>query len=71
VVSRGLSTVAAAVASASLDEDRIAGRELSLERATDLALHVLDEELAAESAAAVPEGDGAAGIAHTPRHQGG
>jgi hypothetical protein len=33
----------------------------------DLALRVLDEELAAASAAAVPEEDRTAGIASTPR----
>jgi hypothetical protein len=60
----------ASVASAEFDEDRVAGRSLSLERAADLALRVLDEELAAASAASVPEGDGAAGIANTPRRRG-
>jgi non-specific serine/threonine protein kinase len=68
-----LDVVDAGVAAAGLDGQRIAGRELSLERAADLALHVLDEELAAASAAAVPEADadGAAGIANTPRRLGG
>src|SRR5262249_28653388 len=36
----------ASVASAGLDEHRVAGGSLSLERAADLALRVLDEELA-------------------------
>jgi hypothetical protein len=62
--------VHAGIASAGLDEQRIAGGELSLERATDLALRVVDEELAAASAAAVPEGDGTAGSTNTPRRQG-
>ena len=62
--------VAAAVSSTGLDEHRIAGRSLSLERAADLALRVLDEELAAASAAEVREGDGTAGIANTSRRGG-
>ena len=53
-----------------LVERRISGRSLSLERAADLALRVLDEELAAASAAEVREGGSAAGIADTPRRQG-
>jgi predicted ATPase/tetratricopeptide (TPR) repeat protein len=65
-----LAAVQAAVVAAGFDEQRVAGRELSLERATDLALRVVDEELAAASAAAAPEEDGAAGIANTPRRQG-
>jgi hypothetical protein len=60
----------ASVLSAGLDEHRIAGRELSLERATALALRVIDEELAAASAAVVREGGGAAGVVDTPRRQG-
>jgi predicted ATPase len=62
-----LGAVEVGVASSGLDEQRLAGCELSLDRATDLALRVLDEELAAASAAAIPEGDHAAGIAETPR----
>ena len=58
------------VVPAGFDEHRVVGRSLSLERAADLALRVLDEELVAASAAAVPAGDGAAGIANTPRRQG-
>ena len=46
------------------------GRSLSLERAVDLALRVLEEELAAASAAEVREGGGAAASADTPRRQG-
>jgi len=38
--------------SAEFDEHRVAGRSLSLERAADLALRVLDEELALAAAAA-------------------
>jgi predicted ATPase len=60
----------ALLVSAGSDEQRVAGRSLSLERAADLALRVIDDELAAASAVAVPEGDGAAGIADTPRRQG-
>jgi hypothetical protein len=37
------------VVSARFDEDRVAGRSLSLEHAADLALRVLDEELALAS----------------------
>jgi predicted ATPase len=59
----------ATLVSPGCEEHRVAGRSLSLERAADLALRVLDEELAAASAVAVPEGDGAAGIANTPRRQ--
>jgi hypothetical protein len=55
---------------AGFGEDRVAGRSLSLERAADLALRVLDEELAAASAAEVREGGGAAASADTPRRQG-
>jgi tetratricopeptide (TPR) repeat protein len=56
--------------SASFDEHRVAGRSLSLERAADLALRVVEEELAAASPVAVPERDGAAGSANTPRRGG-
>src|SRR5262249_26471954 len=62
--------IAAAVSSAGLDEHRIAGRSLSLERATDLALRVVDEELAAASAVEGREGCGPAASADTPRRQG-
>jgi hypothetical protein len=41
----GFSALASTV-SAEFDEHRIAGRSLSLERATDLALRVIDEEMA-------------------------
>ena len=37
---------------AGFDEHRVAGRSLSLERAADLVLRVLDEELALAAAAA-------------------
>jgi hypothetical protein len=37
--------------SAEFEEHRIAGRDLSLERAADLALRVIDEELALAAAA--------------------
>ena len=60
----------ASMVHAELDEHRVAGRSLSLERAADLALRVLDEELAAASAAEVREGGGAADSADTPRRQG-
>jgi non-specific serine/threonine protein kinase len=60
----------ARLVSAGCDEHRVAGRSLSLERATDLALRVVDEELAAASAAEGREGGGAAGRANTPRRQG-
>jgi class 3 adenylate cyclase len=60
----------ATLVSAGWDEHRVAGRSLSLERAADLALRVLDEELAAASAVEGREGGGAAGIADTPRRQG-
>jgi predicted ATPase len=66
----GGSAPLASVAPAEFDEHRVTRRSLSLERAADLALRVLDEELAAASAAAAPEEDGAAGIANTPRRQG-
>jgi hypothetical protein len=65
-----LDAVDAGVAAAGLDGQRFAGRELSLERAADLALRVLDEELAAASAAEGREGGGAAASADTPRRQG-
>jgi hypothetical protein len=52
------------------DEHRIAGQRLSLERATGLAIRVVDELLAAASAAEVRERGGAAGSADTPRRQG-
>jgi hypothetical protein len=55
---------------AEFDEHRAAGRKLSLERAADLAVRILDEELAAASAGEVREGDGAAASADTPRRQG-
>jgi hypothetical protein len=42
----------ASVIDAGFDEHRVAGRSLSLERAADLALRVLDEELALATAAA-------------------
>jgi hypothetical protein len=45
----------ASVVSAECDEHRVAGRSLSLERAADLALRALDEELAL---AARPAGGG-------------
>jgi hypothetical protein len=48
---RAGSKALALVASAALDEHRVAGRSLSLERAADLALRVLDEELALVAAA--------------------
>ena len=67
---RWLGGVADAVTAAGLDEHRVAGRSLSLERAADLALQVLEEELAAASAAEVREGGGAAASADTPRRQG-
>jgi hypothetical protein len=60
----------AAGPAAGFDEQRVAGRELSLERATDLALRVVDEELLALSAAEAREGGGAEGMADTPRRQG-
>jgi predicted ATPase/class 3 adenylate cyclase len=47
---RGI-TLAAMVVPGELDEHRVAGRSLSLERAADLALRVLDEELALVAAA--------------------
>jgi non-specific serine/threonine protein kinase len=65
-----LGDVAAAVASAGLDAERIAGRSLSLERATDLALRVVDEELAAASAVEVREEGSAEGTTGTPRPAG-
>jgi predicted ATPase/class 3 adenylate cyclase len=48
---RTQSKALASVMSAGLDEHRVAGRSLSLERAADLALRVLDEELALATAA--------------------
>jgi hypothetical protein len=52
------------------DEYRIAGRSLSLERAADLALRVLDEELAL-AAAAGAGGDEAAGETPSTSSRGG
>jgi predicted ATPase len=66
---RWFADVAAAVTAAGLDEHRIAGRSLSLERATDLALRVVDEELVAASTAEGREGGGAADSADRPRRQ--
>src|SRR5262249_20631442 len=70
VVSGTGSTPLALLGPAGLDEDRVAGRSLSLERAADLALRVLDEELAAASPAEGRERGDAAGRADTPRRQG-
>jgi len=53
----------ALVVSAEHGELRVAGRSLSLERAADLALRVLDEELAL---AATPAGGGSQGVAEAP-----
>ena len=58
------------LARADLADRRVAGRSLSLERAVDLALRVVGEELAAASAAEVRERGGAAASADTPRRQG-
>jgi predicted ATPase len=60
----------ASVVPASINEHRVVGQSLSLERATDLALRVIDEELAAASAAEGREGAGAAASADTTRRQG-
>jgi predicted ATPase len=49
---RWFADVAAAVTTAGLDEHLLAGRSLSLERAADLALRVLDEEMALAATAA-------------------
>src|SRR5262249_19097399 len=57
-------------ASAGLDEHRVAGRSLSLERAADLALRVLDEELAL-AASAGAGGNEATGEAPSIRSRGG
>jgi len=59
-------TPLASLVSAEFDEHRVAGRSLSLERAADLALRVLDEELAL-AAAAVAGGSEAAGEAPSIR----
>jgi hypothetical protein len=69
VLSTGFDALASLVP-AEFDEHRAAGRKLSLERAADLALQILDEELAAASAGEGQEGGGAAGSAETPRRQG-
>ena len=53
-----------------LADRRVAGRSLSLERAVDLALRVVEEELAAGSGAEIRARGGAAGGAETPRRQG-
>jgi hypothetical protein len=53
----------ASMVPAELDEHRVAGRSLSLERATDLALRVLDEELAL---AATPAGGGSEAAGEAP-----
>jgi hypothetical protein len=50
VTSAGFGAIASVV-SAEFDEHRIAGRSLSLERAADLALRALDEEMALAAAA--------------------
>jgi predicted dehydrogenase len=57
------------LAHADLAERRVAGRSLSLERAVDLALRVVEEELALGSGAEIRAGGGAAGSADTPRRQ--
>lgn len=57
---RWLGGVTDAVTAAGLEEDRVAGRSLSLERAADLALRVLDEELALTPEAGGSEATGEA-----------
>ena len=65
----GFEALASAV-SAEFDEHRVAGRSLSLERAADLALRVLDEELALAAAAAAG-GSEAAGEVPSIKSRGG
>src|SRR5262249_28662141 len=57
----------ASVVSADCDEHRVAGRSLSLERAADLALRVLDEELAAAGKSAT-DGEATAEAPLRPGH---
>jgi len=59
---RRVAAVATAVPSAGLDQHRVAGRRISVQQAADLALRVLDEELALAAAAAA-SGSEAAGEA--------
>jgi tetratricopeptide (TPR) repeat protein len=63
VVSGTVLTPLASLVPAGLDEHRVAGRSLSLERAADLALRVLDEELAL---AATPAAGGSEAVGEEP-----
>src|SRR5262249_48816816 len=60
----------ASAVSAGLDEHRVAGRSLSLERAADLALRVIDEELALAATAGAGDSE-ATGEAPSIRSRGG